>query len=98
MGLRTQSVSGNSLILAQLIESQSDLIELTIGARLKKIDSEAITKGMEKARSLQLKVLKLTNACLSDESVISLAKFLQTQTLEILHLTNRSEQMNNFND
>ena len=98
MGLRTQSVSGNSLILAQLIESQSDLIELTIGARLKKIDSEVITKGMEKARSLQLKVLKLTNACLSDESVISLAKFLQTQTLEILHLTNRSEQMNNFND
>lgn len=91
-------MSGNSLILAQLIESQSDLIELTIGARLKKIDSEAITKGMEKARSLQLKVLKLTNACLSDESVISLAKFLQTQTLEILHLTNRSEQMNNFND
>ena len=96
LGLGRQAISGNSIILSQLLADQSYLQELTIGARLKKIDSEALARSLEKARQIQLKTLELTNICLSDESVSSFAKFIKTQTLEKLHLCNRVQEINIF--
>jgi len=96
LGLGRQAISGNSLLLASALTDQSYLTELTIGARLKKIDGEAIARSLEKARSIQLKTLQLTDICLSDESVISFSKFFQTQTFQRLLLCHRTEQITEF--
>ena len=57
LGLSKQTISGNSLLLASALQDQSYMQELTIGARLKKIDSEAIAKSMQNSRHIQLKTL-----------------------------------------
>ena len=63
---------------------------------MKKIDTDALARSLESARSIQLKTLQLTNVCLSDESVISFARFFQSQTLETLHMSHRTEVMTLF--
>jgi len=78
------------------LADQSYLQELTIGARLKKIDTEALGRALEQARQIQLQTLQLTNACLSDEAVSSFARFIKTQTLQKLHLAHRTEEIRIF--
>ena len=51
---------------------------------------------MEKSSQLQLKTLQLTNVCLSDDAVNSFAKFLKSQTLEKLHISNRTEFIQHY--
>ena len=96
LGLGRQAVSGNSLILASALTDQSYLQELTIGARLKKVDCEALAKSLEKARSIQLKTLQLTNVCLSDEAVNAFSRFFHTQTFDRLLLSHRTETIHQF--
>ena len=63
---------------------------------MKKIDTDALARSLENARSIQLRTLQLTNVCLSDESVISFARFFASQTLETLHISHRTETMTMF--
>ena len=63
---------------------------------MRKVDSEAIAKALEKSRDIRLKTLQLTDVCLSDESVHSFSRFLQGQSLERLLLCNRTEQITMF--
>ena len=63
---------------------------------MKKIDTDALARALENARSIQLKTLQLTNVCLSDESVLSFARFFASQTVETLHMSHRTEAITGF--
>ena len=65
---------------------------------MKKIDTDALARSLENARSIQLKTLQLTNVCLSDESVMAFARFFASQTLETLHMSHRTEIMSMFSN
>ena len=91
MGIGKSDFGGNSVLLGNLLMGQRNLKQLSIGARLKKLDAEMLLESLNSA-ALQLEGLKLTSVCLSKISMPNLSRFiLRQRKLRVLVVHHVSE-------